>query len=181
MTRALIRTAWILPALLLVAPNARAEHRYSPLEAVRGLAHELEDATRDLYYAARHERHHYDGRERHALEDLYRLKDRARHFHREIERHYRDPYHTEADYLELRRAVEHTIWGRHDLHPYPSVERHLVRVDRLMEQLDAYYAEYTGYRRWDDHDRRYGHHRRGGHYEPPRRGPRFWFEWNWWR
>ncbi len=173
MNRALTLTLSCLFGAVLIAPQARAEHRYSPLEEVRAIAHELERATRDLYEAARHERHHYDRRERHALDDLSRLKDRARHFHREVERHYRDPYHTEADFLELRAAVDHVIRGRRDLHPYPAVDSRLRRVHELMARLDAYYAEYTGYGRRHRHDRDYGH----GRY--PR--PRVWFEWWWWR
>ncbi len=173
MNRALIPTTALLFTALLAAPQARAEHSYSGLEAVRAIAHDLEDATRDLYYAARHERHHFDRRERHALDDLYRLNNRARHFHREIERHYRDPYHTESDFRELRLAADHVLRGRRDLHPTPVVDHQLRRVAELMARLDAYYAEYTGWGRYDPHWRGRGHWY-GGFWSP-----RIWFEW--WR
>ena len=89
-----MRTFIVAVAVFLVgSTTAGASHpeRYE-MERIQLLAHELEEAAAHLYYEARAARHHYDHGESYALKRLRKLESRARHFHRQVEKSYSNPY-----------------------------------------------------------------------------------------
>ncbi len=157
--------AAIVGALFLLATSAAwAEHKDHRRNRgdrwdgrIRSVAHELEAAARQVHRSAERSRHHFDRAEEATLRDLHYLDDRARHFHRQVERYYRDPYHTERDFLALREAYFRAAESMHYLHSLRHVERDFYRVSQLMRELDLFYPRliHGGY-----YDRDHGHGRR---------------------
>ncbi len=156
----------------LTASSAGASHpRIDQMERVQVIAHELERATVHLYQAAAHDRHHYGYAERRALEGLYELKRAARHFRRQVERYFREPYHTEADYRSLVRSFHHAV----DVAPYLHARRHVPedfhRAEELFGDLRVYYEGGDRYGRHHRRHGQYGHRRHYRHYRWPYRYP----------
>lgn len=163
-------------ALLLGAGSVYAAHPEAyELERIQILAHELEDAARHVYYEAKSARHHYDREESYGLKRLRRLDSRARHFHRQVEKHRQNPYHTRDDYYALRESYYLAAEAIRPLHAVRHVRRDFERVGHLIHRLDGYFSRsFDGRRGYvpGHHD----HHR----YPDHRRHPTYWFG-GWWR
>ncbi len=154
----------------LAASAAWAGHPQKNLsKRVQGIAHQLEKATHHLYRAAEHDRHHYGAAEWRALNHLLGLKQEARHFHRQVERYARNPYHTEADYRRLVRVYYRAADRMRYLHARGRVLRDFYRVEALMSDLRATYRTAS---RYGPPVRGYGHYDSGhGHYGRPHTEP----------
>lgn len=142
-------------------------------EAVKSLAHEVDERAAHAYEQMLRDSHHGDYRESRALEDLREFSARARHFHSQIEDRSRNPdsSHTRRDYDGLvwafKRAHDSLQWA----HPTPHVQEDFDAAARAVRELDRYYIgdgdghdDHGGHDRdHDDHGRDDDHGRR-----PPR-------------
>lgn len=165
-------------AIGALASTAWARHpELDQMKRVKLIAHDLETAARQVHRAAERDAHHLSWREEKALRALHDLEDRARHFHHEVKRYYRDPRHTEADYRALLFSYERAAEGMHYLHARRHVERGFYRVHELVTDLRYFYeGPRRGHGRYRGrYDRHHGHDR--GEIRVYR--PRFDFRWNW--
>ena len=140
---------------LLLAGAAFAGHDERDRQPdIRAIAHELEDAAKDLHRRAERTAHHPSYRQERALRRLHELEERADHFHRQVEGHYQSASHTYHDYLELRESFDGARRAMPALHATGEVEREIYRVEVLMNDLEAYYRPMLR--------SRYGGHHYGG-------------------
>jgi hypothetical protein len=117
------------------------------------LAHELETAAHRVHVAAERSSHHNTRAEDDALRRLHTLDQRARQFHREVERRYRAPYHTEPEFIRLFQAFNNARHAMTYLHAVHPVRRDFNRVERLMYDLVDYYDGDGLWRRYGGHHR----------------------------
>lgn len=161
-----------LIALFGVASAANADHRRDRYdrdyrgERLQVLAHELERRAERLYVLAERQAHHNDHAEARALDRLYEFKREARHFHREVEKFRRDPYHVDSDFRELHRAYVRALGAVDRLHAYREVRREADRVSDVMFELRGEMAYFRAGTR---------HGRYGVRYD----GPRWSVGWSW--
>lgn len=146
------KTLLMTSCLLLTGTAAWATHpQPSPAGRVQAVAHQLEEATRHVYYQADYARHGYGRTDKWALKRLRKLEDRAERFHRQVERYRRDPYEIRHDYFELREAYYRAAEAVHSLHGSRHIRRDFERVSYLMRELEILIEG----RRYDRrHDRR---------------------------
>jgi hypothetical protein len=139
--------------LLLIATAAKAHtERYPPnpyqANAVRALAHELEQATDHLYRQMVEARRHYGYGDSWTLRRLKRLESEAGHFHRQVESRRQKASHAHRDYRDLKqafveaaRAVEAIPWGH--------ARRDFDRISYLMRGLEVSFESRVAVRRHD--------------------------------
>lgn len=158
-------------SMLLFVPAVLADHgRRDPWSEVVAAAHRLEEASRHVHRQAERMAHHGGYREERSLRALHRLEEEADHFHRLAEKRRPDPYHTEDDYRDLRRAYADAAASLRYLHAYDHVYRDFAEVDRWIRQLARAYEPLV-YRAYDPRGRYgYGHPDRGAARTRP------WFE-----
>lgn len=159
-----------LPLLAVAAPVLADHDRRDPWSEVVVAAHRLEEASRHVHRQAERLAHHGGYREERSLRALHRLEEEADHFHRQVEKRRQDPYHTEDDYRDLRRAHAAAAASLRQLHAYDHVDRDFAEVDRWIRHLARIYEPLVY---------RAGNHRGGYGYGPPDRGAartRPWFE-----
>lgn len=147
---------------LMATPAVWANHPTTrEMERVKVLAHELEDAAHHVHVAAERSAHHSSRAESYALGRLHTLDLRARQFHREVERRYRAPYHTEAEFVRLFQAFNDARYALRYLHAVHHVRGDFERVERLVYGLTDYYDGDGFWRRYGGHQRypgsRYDH------------------------
>ena len=146
-------TILIAAAFLGLAATAQARHPdLGQSDRMKELAHELEEAAHHVHETAEEYAHHYG--ESRALKALHRLDRQARHFHREVERYYQNPHHTEKDYRKLVRAFHKARRAMRHLHTYEHVYDDFYRVEVLLGDL-AYYYERNHHYRENDYEHGY--------------------------
>lgn len=121
-------------------------------EEVKRLAHELEEASSQLYdaYRSRSDTGNWLDKQsrRAAIESLSRLRESARHFHAQVEARYQDPEHTRADFarlVETYDVVERVLPGAYRAR---RVAAELDRVRRVMRALEGRYRRQARRSRW---------------------------------
>ncbi len=154
-------TILIIAAFLGLAATAQARNPdFGQSDRIKELAHELAEAVHHVHETAEEYAHHYG--ESRVLKALHRLDRQARHFHRQVERYYQNPHHTQKDYRKLVRDIRKARRAMRRLHTYEHVYDDFDRVEVLMDDLAYYYRGNDHYR---EHDYEHGyegprHHRR---------------------
>ncbi len=154
-------TILIVAAFLGLAATAQARHTdLGQPDRMKDLAHQLQEAVHHAHETAEEYAHHYG--ESRALKALHRLDRRARHFHRQVERYYQNPHHTEKDYRKLVRDFRKARRAMQRLHTYEHVYDDFHRVEVLIGDLAYYYRGNDHYRENDYEHGYYGrkHNRR---------------------
>ena len=131
----------ILIAAAIMGLTATAHARQPDIrqpDRIKYLAYELKEAAHHVRETAEEYAHNYG--ESHALKALHRLDRQARHFHRQVERYYQDPYHTEKDYRKFGRAYRRVRRSMQHLHTYEHVYDDFNRVEELLNEMTHYYS-----------------------------------------
>lgn len=127
------------------------------------LAHELEDAARNVHHAAEAGARYRSGRASWVLIALHDLDRKARHYHRQVERRRSDPRHTADDFYDLWASYRRAEQALRHGHGYRHVYADFRRVTRLMNELDRFYGGYgRPHGRNDGHGPATRRHRSGG-------------------
>jgi hypothetical protein len=103
-----------------------------------------------------------DNAEARAIDTLNQLNAEAVRFHDEVERYRRSPRRSADEFASLERAFNTTERSLRRIDRRPYVDRGMVRIYTLMNELSSYYGRRSGYygswdrdRNWgDDHDGR---------------------------
>ncbi len=141
-------TILIIAAFLGLAATAQARNpNLGQSDRMKKLAHELAEAMHHMHETAEEYAHHYG--ESRVLKTLHRLDRRARHFHRQVERYYQNPHHTQKDYWKLVRDIRKARRAMRRLHTYEHVYDDFNRVEVLMDDLAYYYRGNDHYREND--------------------------------
>ena len=152
------RTMILASALLFATAGTALASHPGPRDMgrVQGLAHELERAAEHVHRQVERERHHFDRPEELAFRSLHRFADEARHFHRQTERFFQDPIHTERDFRDVVAAYVDAVRRLDTLHGTFHAERDFHLAGRLVVELDRYYG-YLGGHGWVHYRGRYGY------------------------
>jgi hypothetical protein len=103
-----------------------------------------------------------DRAEARAIDTLNQLNAAADRFHDEVERYRRNPRQSATEFTALERAFNVTERSLRRIDRRPYVDRGMVRIYTLMNELSSYYGRRSGYygswdrdNNWgDDHDGR---------------------------
>ena len=128
-------------SILFLAATASARYpSYDEMRQVKYLAHELYEGSHYLYKASAEYVDYPSYEEKEALQDLHRLSERAHHFYRQVDHHYRSPRHTEKDFERLIRAYYAAIDSSHYLPTYAHYRSQFSNLKRGMNSLVHYYG-----------------------------------------
>jgi hypothetical protein len=146
-----------------------AEH----IDRVSELAHAIDETATYIHRQFERNNRRPNPAEAQAMEYLHALNDRAAHFHDEVESNQENPRHTVRDFAALEDAFNDAVMALRQTPRRSYVDRGMVRIYTLMNELAGYYGHRTGhYGTWGhpryDHDRDHrGYHGDNG-YDPRR-------------
>ena len=146
-----------------------AEH----IDRVSELAHAIDETATYIHRQFERNNRRPNQAEAQAMEYLHALNDRAAHFHDEVENNQENPRHTVRDFAALEDAFNDAVMALRQTPRRSYVDRGMVRIYTLMNELAGYYGHRTGhYGTWGhpryDHDRDHrGYHGDNGY--APRR------------
>lgn len=159
MTTALLALS-IAPALQ--AQGYRQEtRRYSYPETrhvsrVAAIAHEIEQNATYIRREFERNNRRPDNAEARAIDTLNQLNAEADRFHDEVERYRQSPRRSADEFASLERAFNVTERSLRRIDRRPYVDRGMVRIYTLMNELSSYYGRRSGYYGTWDRDRRDG-------------------------
>lgn len=128
--------------------GGRGGGRWQYWEAVKQLAHTVDEKAEHAAEQLRRESHHGGYWERQAIADLDEFARKAEHFHHQLEDSLQNPdgRHTQSDYQELVWAFRRAQGSLAHAHPTEHVRRDFAEAARALRELARYYAPYD-----DDH------------------------------
>ncbi len=91
------------------------------------------------------------------MEYLHALNDRAAHFHDEVESNQDNPRHTVRDFAALEDAFNDAVLALRQTPRRSYVDRGMVRIYTLMNELGGFYGHRSGYYGTWGHDRDWNH------------------------
>mgnify|MGYP001603489182 CR=1 FL=1 len=124
--------------------GGRGGGRWQYWEAVKQLAHTVDEKSEHAAEQLRRESHHGGYWERRAVADLDEFARRAAHFHRQIENSGSRPdgRHTSADYQQLLQAYSQAGDSLRHAHATEHVRRDFMEAARALRELARYYQPY---------------------------------------
>jgi len=159
MTTALLALA-IAPALQ--AQGYRQDpRRYSYPETrhvsrLAAIAHDIEQNATYIRREFERNNRRPDNAEARAIDTLNQLNAEADRFHDEVERYRRSPRRSADEFAALERAFNATERSLRRIDRRPYVDRGMVRIYTLMNELSGYYGRRSNYYGTWDHSRRDG-------------------------
>jgi hypothetical protein len=168
-TTTLMTTA-ILALSIAPALQAQPQDRYQPrdrdqergrysypesrhVNRVAAIAHEIEQNATSIRREFERNNRRPDRDEARAIDTLNQLNAEADRFHDEVERYRRSPRRSADEFASLERAFNTTERSLRRINRRPYVERGMVRIYTLMNELSGYYGRRSGYYGSWDHDR----------------------------
>ena len=163
MTTALLALS-IAPALQAQGyrqDDRRQDPRYSYPETrhvnrLAAIAHEIEQNATYIRREFERNNRRPDNAEARAIDTLNQLNAEADRFHDEVERYRRSPRRSADEFAALERAFNSTERSLRRIDRRPYVDRGMVRIYTLMNELSSYYGRRSGYYGTWDRDRRDG-------------------------
>jgi hypothetical protein len=168
-TTTLMTTA-ILALSIAPALQAQPQDRYQPrdrdqergrysypetrhVNRVAAIAHEIEQNATYIRREFERNNRRPDRDEARAIDTLNQLNAEADRFHDEVERYRRSPRRSADEFASLERAFNTTERSLRRIDRRPYVDRGMVRIYTLMNELSSYYGRRSGYYGTWDHDR----------------------------
>ena len=162
------RTTKLMTTALLaltIAPALQAQgyrqdpRRYSYPETrhvsrLAAIAHDIEQNATYIRREFERNNRRPDNAEARAIDNLNRLNAEADRFHDEVERYRRSPRRSADEFAALERAFNATERSLRRIDRRPYVDRGMVRIYTLMNELSSYYGRRAGYYGTWDRDRR---------------------------
>ena len=164
------RTTKLMTTALLalsIAPALQAQgyrqdaRRYSYPETrhvsrLAAIAHDIEQNATYIRREFERNNRRPDNAEARAIDTLNQLNAEADRFHDEVERYRRSPRRSADEFAALERAFNATERSLRRIDRRPYVDRGMVRIYTLMNELSSYYGRRSGYYGTWDRDRRDG-------------------------
>lgn len=173
------RTTKLMTTALLalsIAPALQAQgyrqdaRRYSYPETrhvnrLAAIANEIEQNATYIRREFERNNRRPDNAEARAIDTLNQLNAEADRFHDEVERYRRSPRRSADEFAALERAFNTAERSLRRIDRRPYVDRGMVRIYSLMNELSGYYGRRANYYGTWDHDRydRDRDHDRDGH------------------
>jgi len=159
MTTALLALA-IAPALQAQGYRQDAR-RYSYPETrhvsrLAAIAHDIEQNATYIRREFERNNRRPDNAEARAIDTLNQLNAEADRFHDEVERYRRSPRRSADEFAALERAFNATERSLRRIDRRPYVDRGMVRIYTLMNELSGYYGRRSGYYGTWDRDNNWG-------------------------
>ena len=159
---------------LSIAPALQAQgyrqdaRRYSYPETrhvsrLAAIAHEIEQSSTYIRREFERNNRRPDRGEARAIDTLNQLNAEADRFHDEVERYRRSPRRSADEFASLERAFNITERSLRRIDRRPYVDRGMVRIYTLMNELSSYYGRRSGYYGSWDRDRNWGDDRDRDH------------------
>ena len=132
------------------------------MNRVAAIANEIEQNATSIRREFERNNRRPDNAEARAIDTLNQLNAEAVRFHDEVERYRRSPRRSADEFAALERAFNTTERSLRRIDRRPYVDRGMVRIYSLMNELSSYYGRRSGYYgSWDrdrndgdrDHDR----------------------------
>jgi hypothetical protein len=187
---------------LSIAPALQAQgyrqddHRQDPrrysypetrhVSRLAAVAHEIEQNATYIRREFERNNRRPDRAEARAIDTLNQLNAEADRFHDEVERYRRSPRRSADEFASLERAFNTAERSLRRIDRRPYVDRGMVRIYSLMNELSSYYGRRSGYygtwdrdrydgnrdhgrddRDRDDRDRDHDHDGHDNDYRPP--------------
>ena len=174
-----LMTTAILALSIAPALQAQPQDRYQPrdryqergrysypetrhVNRVAAIANEIEQNATYIRREFERNNRRPDNAEARAIDTLNQLNAEADRFHDEVERYRRSPRRSADEFAALERAFNVTERSLRRIDRRPYVDRGMVRIYTLMNELSSYYGRRSGYygswdrdSNWgDDHDGR---------------------------
>jgi hypothetical protein len=164
------RTTKLMTTALLaltIAPALQAQgyrqdpRRYSYPETrhvsrLASIAHDIEQNATYIRREFERNNRRPDNAEARAIDSLNRLNAEADRFHDEVERYRRSPRRSADEFAALERAFNATERSLRRIDRRPYVDRGMVRIYTLMNELSGYYGRRSGYYGTWDRDNNWG-------------------------
>ena len=164
------RTTKLMTTALLalsIAPALQAQgyrqdaRRYSYPETrhvsrLAAIANEIEQNATYIRREFERNNRRPDNAEARAIDALNRLNAESDRFHDEVERYRRSPRRSADEFASLERAFNSAERSLRRIDRRPYVDRGMIRIYSLMNELSSYYGRRSGYYGTWDHDRRDG-------------------------
>ena len=164
------RTTKLMTTALLaltIAPALQAQgyrqdpRRYSYPETrhvsrLAAIAHDIEQNATYIRREFERNNRRPDNAEARAIDNLNRLNAEADRFHDEVERYRRSPRRSADEFAALERAFNSAERSLRRIDRRPYVDRGMVRIYTLMNELSGYYGRRAGYYGTWDYNRRDG-------------------------
>ncbi len=157
---------------LLIAPALQAQgyrqddrrqdpRRYSYPETrhvsrLTVIAHEIEQNATYIRREFERNNRRPDRAEARAIDTLNQLNAEADRFHDEVERYRRSPRRSADEFASLERAFNTAERSLRRIDRRPYVDRGMVRIYTLMNELSSYYGRRSGYYGSWDRDNNWG-------------------------
>ncbi len=164
------RTTQLMTTALLalsIAPALQAQgyrqdaRRYSYPETrhvsrLAAIAHDIEQNATYIRREFERNNRRPDNAEARAIDTLNQLNAEADRFHDEVERYRRSPRRSADEFAALERAFNSTERSLRRIDRRPYVDRGMVRIYTLMNELSGYYGRRANYYGTWDNDRHDG-------------------------
>src|SRR5436305_5788061 len=123
------------------------------IDRVSELAHAIDETATYIHRQFERNNRRPNVDEVRAMEQLHALNESAAHFHAEVESYQQNPRHTVRDFVDLERTFNNTVQALRYTGRRSYVDRGMVRIYSLMNELAGYYGVRSGYGHWGGHDR----------------------------